>query len=174
MKLGIDVRISPQAVIAHPEKVVIADHVAIDAFVVISAALEIGSYVHIAPLCSIIGGAESKLVMMDFSGLSAGCRIVCGSDDYKGEGLTNPPVPIAYRKVTYSTVTLEKYVVLGTNVVVHPGITVGEGSVVGSCSLVTRDLEPWGIYVGVPARRVGDRARDKILEYADLLMGGLR
>lgn len=150
--------------------VAIDDHVAIDSFVVITTTIEIGSYVHIAPHCSIIGGSQSKLVMKDFSGLSAGCRIVCGSDDYRGEGLTNPPVPTEFRKVTYSTVTLEKYVVLGTNVVVHPGVTIGEGSVVGSCALVTKDLEPWGIYAGIPAKRIGDRRKDRILEYAELLM----
>lgn len=170
MEVGIDVRISPQAVITHPELVTIGDHTAIDHFVVISTALEMGSYIHIAALGSVVGGAQSKLVMKDFSGLSAGCRIVCGSDDYKGEGLTNPPVPVEYRRVTYSTVTLERYVVLGTNVVVHPGVTIGEGTVVGSCSLVTKDLDPWGIYVGIPAKRVGERRKDKILEYAKLLM----
>ena len=171
MKQGIDVRISPQAILTHPKLVTIGDHVAIDHFVVISTALEMGDYIHIAPFCSIIGGKHSKLILRDFSGLSAGCRIVCGSDDYKGEGLTNPPVPIEYREVTNSIVTLEKFAVLGTNVVVHPGVTVGEGAVVGSCSLVTRDLEPWGIYLGVPAKRVGDRRKDKILQYARLLLG---
>lgn len=172
MKVGIDVRISPQALISHPEAVTMGDHNAIDAFVVVTTVLELGSYIHIAPHCSIIGGIQSKLVMKDFSGLAAGCRVVCGSDGYKGEGLTNPVVPIEYRRVTFSTVTLEKYVVLGTNVVVHPGVTIGEGTVVGSCSLVTKDLEPWGIYLGIPAKRVGDRRKDKILQYAELLMRG--
>lgn len=169
MELGIDVRIADQAIITKPESVIIGNHVAIDPFVFISTALEIGDYVHIASFCSIVGGKESKLIMKDFSGLSAGCRIVCGSDDYKGEGLTNPPVPIEYRVVTFSTITLEKYAVLGTNVVVHPNVTVGEGSVVGSCSLVTKDLEPWGIYVGIPAKRVGNRRKDRIIEYSELL-----
>lgn len=170
MKLGEDVRISPQAIITYPDGVMIMDHVAIDPFVYISTSLEIGRYVHIAPFCSIIGGRKSKLVMKDLSGLSAGCRIVCGSDDYKGDGLTNPQVPVEYRSVTYSTVTLERYVVLGTNVVVHPGVTVGEGSVVGSCSLVTKDLEPWTIYVGTPARPVKPRRRERIVEYARKLL----
>ena len=170
MRFGDDVIISPQAIIVRPELVTMGDHNAIDAFTFISTALEMGSYIHISPHCSIVGGAQSKLVMGDFSGLSAGCRIVCGSDSYKGDALTNPVVPKQYRKITYSTVTLERFVVLGTNVVVHPDVTIGEGTVVGSCSLVTHDLAPWGIYYGTPARRWADRRKDKILEYAQELM----
>ena len=170
MEIGIDVRISPHASIVHPELVVIGNHVAIDAFVVITTALELGNYIHIASHCSITGGSNSKLVMKDFSGFATGCRIACASDDYKGEGLINPTIPIKYRSVVYTTVTIEKYATLGTNVVVHPGVTIGEGTVVGSCSLVTKDLEPWSIYVGIPAKRVGERRKDKILRYAELLM----
>ena len=170
MKIGIDVRISPLAHIVHPELVVTGDHVAIDPFVIVTTALELGSYVHIAPHCSIIGGAKSKLVMKDFSGFAAGCRIACASDDYKGEGLINPTIPIQYRTVVHTTVMLEKYATLGTNVVVHPGVTIGEGAVVGSCSLVTKDLEPWGIYVGIPAKKIGERRKDKVMQYAEMLM----
>lgn len=170
MKLGIDARISDKAIITNPDLVTIGNHVAIDPFVFITTALEVDDYVHIAPFCSIVGGKLCKLIMKDFSGLSAGCRIVCGSDDYKGEGLTNPPVPIEYRIVTYSVVTLEKYAILGTNVVVHPRVTIGEGTVVGSCSLVTKDLDPWGVYAGVPAKRMSDRKSEKIIEYAEILM----
>ena len=170
MRQGVDVRISPHAVIGHPELVTLGDHVAIDAFVVITTALEIGSYVHIASHCSVTGGVRSKLVMKDFSGFASACRIACGSDDYRGEGLINPTVPAQYRRVTHTTVTMERYATLGTNVVVHPGVTIGEGAVVWSCSLVTRDLESWGIYIGIPARRVGTRERERIVEYAEQIM----
>ena len=51
---------------------------------------------------------------------------------------------------------------MGANVVVHPNVTIGEGTIVGSQSLVTRDLPPWSICVGVPARVVRERPRDVI------------
>jgi acetyltransferase-like isoleucine patch superfamily enzyme len=37
------------------------------------------------------------------------------------------------------------------------GITIGEGSIIGAGSLVTKDVEPYSIYAGVPARKVRDR-----------------
>lgn len=57
-------------------------------------------------------------------------------------------------------ITLEKYVWLGPRVIVLPGITVREGCVVAAGAVVTEDTEPYGIYAGLPARRIGDRTRD--------------
>lgn len=37
------------------------------------------------------------------------------------------------------------------------GVTIGEGSIIAAGSVVTKDLEPYSIYAGVPARKVGDR-----------------
>jgi galactoside O-acetyltransferase len=162
---GEDVRISPLAVIRYPELVSIGSHVAIDEFVVITTGMEIGDHVHIAPHVSIIGGRKGRCVVRDFAGISAGSRLVCGSDDYLGSGLTGPTVPRPYHAdVAWAPVVLGKHAILGTNVVVHPGVTIGEGAAVGSCSLVTKDLPPWTVAVGVPARPVKDRPRERILD----------
>ncbi len=40
-----------------------------------------------------------------------------------------------------------------------PGVTLAEGTVIGAGSVVSRDTEPYGIYAGVPARKVGERPR---------------
>ena len=42
---------------------------------------------------------------------------------------------------------------------VSPGVNVGEGAVLGLGSVATRDLEPWGVYAGVPAVKVKQRRR---------------
>lgn len=43
--------------------------------------------------------------------------------------------------------------------VVGPRVDVGEGAVLGLGSVATRDLEPWGVYAGVPAVKVKERKR---------------
>lgn len=48
---------------------------------------------------------------------------------------------------------------LGSSVTVLPGVTVGEGCIVGAGSVVTKDLEPHGLYLGVPAGRIRDLPR---------------
>jgi putative colanic acid biosynthesis acetyltransferase WcaF len=42
---------------------------------------------------------------------------------------------------------------------VAPGVSVGEGAVLGMGSVATRDLEPWGVYAGAPAVKVKERKR---------------
>lgn len=157
------VTVWPQAKIVFPDRIWIGDHVIVDDFVLMipGARAAIGSYVHVASFCSITGGGE--FVLDDFSGLSAGCRLITGSEDFTGESLTNPTVPAEFRNVTRSFVRIGRHAILGTNVVVMPGVSIGEGASVGANSLVNRDLEPWTINVGTPARAVKGRPRDAIL-----------
>lgn len=56
---------------------------------------------------------------------------------------------------------------IGRGVKLFEGITIGDGAVVGAFSLVTKDLEPYGIYVGTPAKLVGYRYEQNLI---DLLM----
>jgi acetyltransferase-like isoleucine patch superfamily enzyme len=44
---------------------------------------------------------------------------------------------------------------IGGRAVIFPGITVGEGSVVSACAVVTTDVPPYSIVAGNPARRIG-------------------
>lgn len=171
--MGEDVFIAAQALLKRPELISIGNHVSIDAFAVITTAADIGSYVHISYHCAVIGGARSRLVMEDHTNLATGTRVICGSDDFTGGGLIQavPAIPERMTRVKYTTITLRRFAAVGSNVVIHPGVTIGEGAAVGSCSLVTRDLEPWGIYAGVPARKVGERRREQILAYHAELLG---
>ena len=46
--------------------------------------------------------------------------------------------------------------------IVSPGVNVGEGAILGLGSVATKDLEPFGIYVGAPARKVKERERNAV------------
>jgi galactoside O-acetyltransferase len=152
----------PQAKIVDPERISIGDSVIIDDFVLLFGGRRtvIGSFVHIAAFTSIAGGGE--FIMEDFAGISAGCRVYTGNDDYLGASLTGPTVPAPFRKVERSLVRIGKHAIIGANTVILPGVTIGEGVAVGACSLVNRDLESWKIYVGSPCRVVKARPRDEV------------
>ena len=95
------------------------------------------------------------------------------TDSYLGDGLTNPTIPPKFRaKVTYSTVELGRHVVVGSGCVIHPNVLLGDGVAVGSMSLVTKSLDPWGVYVGIPVRRIKDREKTTILEFERQLLEG--
>ena len=77
--------------------------------------------------------------------------------------LNGSAIPAEFRETHRGTIILEPHAILGTNVVVLPDVTVGEGATVGAGSVVTRSLEPWGVYVGSPARRIKTRPREIVL-----------
>jgi acetyltransferase-like isoleucine patch superfamily enzyme len=58
---------------------------------------------------------------------------------------------------TTSPVVVEKHSWLGFRCVVLPGVRIGEGAVVASGAIVTKDVAPYTIVAGVPARQVGTR-----------------
>jgi galactoside O-acetyltransferase len=99
--------------------------------------------------------------MEDFSGLASGVRIVTGSDDFKDWGFGNPTINETFRNVRRAPVYIDKFCIIGANSVILPGVTVQEGAAVAAGSVVTKDLEPWGIYVG--NRKVGERDEKGVL-----------
>jgi len=70
-------------------------------------------------------------------------------------------VPIDQRNQLVSFVQIEKDDFVGTNSIVHPGITIGESAIIGSNSLVIKDIEPWTINVGSPDKKIKDRTQVK-------------
>lgn len=59
---------------------------------------------------------------------------------------------IDYAPTAYGSILIDKDAWLGTGVIVMPNITIGEGAVVGAGSIVTRDVPPYTIVMGSPAR----------------------
>jgi putative colanic acid biosynthesis acetyltransferase WcaF len=55
--------------------------------------------------------------------------------------------------------TIGSYAWITSRAIVGPGVQVGEGAVLGLASVATRDLEPWTVYGGAPARALKLRLR---------------
>lgn len=150
------------------ENITFGKNIIIDDFVLIYAKekINIGNYVHISSFTSISGGGE--LVMEDFSGLASGCRIVTGSDDFKEWGFGNPTIDDKFRNSKIGKIIIGKFSIIGANSTILSNVHIGEGVSVAANSLITKDLEPWGIYVG--NRKVGMRNKEEILKnYAKFL-----
>ena len=65
--------------------------------------------------------------------------------------------------ITAAAVVIEDYAWISSRSTVLPGVRVGRGAVVAAGAVVTRDVEPFAIVGGVPAKKVGERRQD--LEY---------
>ncbi|WP_113719996.1 acyltransferase [Aeromonas salmonicida] len=159
--LGSNVLISDKASIYGANRIRIGNNVRIDDFCVLSAGeggIEIGSYVHIAVFALLIGAA--KITISDFAGISSRVSIYSSNDDYSGRYLTNPTVPSQYTNVTHKEVTLGRHVIIGSGSVVLPGVTLYDGVAIGSLSMITKDCEAFGVYLGAPAKKIKNRKKD--------------
>lgn len=54
-------------------------------------------------------------------------------------------------------IVIESRAWVAASAFVGPGVTVGEGAVLGACAVLFKDAEPWGVYVGNPAKRIKTR-----------------
>jgi len=168
--IGKNVSISRNAQIYGASKIIIGNNVRIDDFCVLSGTIELEDYIHIAVYSALFGG-NTGIKMESFSGLSSRCVIYAESDDYLGNYLTNPTVDERFKDTVSGKVRLEKHVILGTGTTVLPGVRIGEGSAVGSMSLVNKDLESWGIYFGIPCKWKKERSQRLLLlekEFIDM------
>lgn len=160
--LGDNVRVARNCTIIGAENISIGSNVRIDGNCTIVATgkgyLRLGNYIHIGGNSVLL--ASEGIEMEDFSTLSWGVKVFTRSDDFSGRHMTNPTVPEKYTGVTRGAVTVSRHVVVGAGCVILPAVTLGEGVAVGALSLVSNSLDEWGIYAGVPARRVKERHRD--------------
>jgi len=150
-------KIFPLAKIVSPHNVEIGECSMIDDFTFINGGkgLVIGNYVHIASFVSIIGGG--RLTIGDYAVLACGARILTGTDTYYNGKRMSSALPLEERNVILGETIIEKDAFIGTNSVVHPNVRIGEGAIIGSNSLVLRDIEPWSINVGSPCKKIGVR-----------------
>ena len=81
------------------------------------------------------------------------CYLCTASHDYNRPGMPLVSGPI----------TVSSHAWLTADVFVGPGVTIGEGAVVGARSSVFRDVPEWKVVGGNPLREIGDRNRAEIL-----------
>ena len=61
---------------------------------------------------------------------------------------------------TGAPVVIEDYVFIGSRAMIMPGVTIGRGAAVGAGAIVTKNVEPYTIVAGVPAKPIGMRRQD--------------
>ena len=168
--VGRNVLISRHALLFSPERISIGDHSRIDAFCVLSAGvphLTIGRNVHVSAHVVIVG--RGAVEIGDFATLSVRTTIFSSTDDFSGEVMIGPTLPDEYRRAVDTPVIISAHSGLGAGSIVLPGITIGESGTVAAASLVTRDVPPFTVVGGRPARRMHERSR-RHRELADQLL----
>lgn len=163
--IGENVFISDRASFHNPSKISIGSYVRIDDFSVLSAGkggIELSDFVHIGCQSSLIG--DAKIKMGFYSGLSSKVSIYSSNDDFSGVSLPGVKIfiPEQFRKLTIKPIILEDYAIIGSNSVILPGVTIGEGAAVGALSFVRKNCKPWFTYSGNPLRCIGRRSQEML------------
>jgi UDP-2-acetamido-3-amino-2,3-dideoxy-glucuronate N-acetyltransferase len=151
------ITVSPKTVIKDQVNIYgarIGENTKIDAFVYIEEGVEIGDHVKIRP----------------FTFIPTGVRIE--DDVLVGPGVmfTNDKYPRARGKWRLLKTILRKGCAIGAGAVILPGVNIGEHSLVGGGSVVSRDVPPYAIVVGNPARIVGYLSDSNIKEKIKILL----
>lgn len=170
-QFGRNVKISRKSSIYAPEKVVIGNNVRIDDFCILSGNINLGSCIHIGAYSALYG--QTGITMEDYSGVSARVLVYSISDDYSGEFMTNPMIPMDLKQEIEGPIQMDKHSIIGAGSIVLPKVHVGEGGAVGAMSLVNKSIEPWTVNVGIPSRKIKERSKN-ILNLERKYLEGVR
>lgn len=156
-KCGIDVRLAPLTKILKPEVIEIGDYSRIRDFVFIWGGLgvKIGKYTDIQPHVSFWGGGEVEIG--DYVSVAVGTVLLTAVYGYEGGYRMCDGVPKDQVDTLFGKLVIENDVYIGANCTLMPDITIGEGAIIGAGSFVNKDCDAWGIYVGSPAKKIGER-----------------
>lgn len=157
---GKKVLISRKCSIYGANHISIGDNVRIDDFCILSGNITLGSHIHISAYVALYGA--KGIEFEDYTGISPRSTIYSAMDDFSGEYLIGPVNPTEKTNVKGGKVTVKKYSQIGANCIIFPDLTIEEGSVIGSMSLVNRSTSPWTINVGIPISKSWQRKKDLI------------
>ena len=147
-RFGHGVRIGRGAIAKHPETFEIGDGVVIGEQVFIQGRFDghcvIGDHAWLGPQSYF---DARDLVIEEYVGWGPGAKVL-GSQH---TGLPSD-VPIVQTDLRIEPVRIGAWADVGVNAVVLPGVTIGKGAIVGAGAVVTRDVDPFAIVSGVPAR----------------------
>ena len=132
-KFGKNIRLGYGGKIAHPEGISIGSNVFIAAnFVISGKSLEIGNNVLIGP------------------------RLTIECDDHKFNKVGAPMWSYRNERDVYH-IKICNDVWMGANVTILKGVIVGEGTIVGACSLLSKSVPPYTISIGIPCKPIKTR-----------------
>ena len=110
-----------------------------------STRLIIGEKCHINRQCML--DARGGITIGNNVSISHCVKIVSGSHNYNSRHFDYEAAEIF----------IEDNVWIGINAIILKGVRIGEGAVIAAGAIVTKDCEPYGVYAGIPAKKVGVR-----------------
>ena len=118
----------------------------------ISPDLVAGVYSYIGPNCLIY----PKVNIGAYTMLANNVSIIGGDHNFSKIGI---PIIFSGRGILNETF-IGKDVWIGAFSIIMTGVKIGDGSIIGAGSVVTKDIEPYCVYAGVPAKKIKNRFKN--------------
>lgn len=96
-------------------------------------------------------GHADMITLEDNVSIAGGSRLLCHQRDFSDYCVGDDYMKLGY---TLKPIVLKKGCLIGMESFVMPGVTVGEGAIVGAGSMVTKDVPAWTVAIGRPAKVV--------------------
>ena len=115
-----------------------------------------------------------KLIIGKFCMIASGVKFIMNGANHKMDGITTYPFSIFANGWEKVIPTLDELPIkgdtvigndvwIGTNATIMPGIKIGDGAIIATNSTVTKNVEPYSIYAGNPARLIRYRFDEAII-----------
>lgn len=128
----------------------------------------IGTY---GPLCVESWSANNEgLIIGNYCSISVGVKFLLGGN-HNYNTISSYPFKVMMFKTeseeafSKGKIIIEDDVWIGMDVTILSGVRVGKGSVIGTGSVVAKDIEPYSIVVGNPAKIIKKRFNDEVIDY---------
>jgi acetyltransferase-like isoleucine patch superfamily enzyme len=112
---------------------------------------KVGRNVFIGMEVMIDSSYAEMITLEDNVHIASRCILLCHQRDLSKYFVGSDYAALPYKK---DKITLKKGCLVATNTMIMPGVTIGEGAIVGAFSLVTKDVPAWSIATGRPAKVV--------------------
>jgi acetyltransferase-like isoleucine patch superfamily enzyme len=148
-KIGENVIFETGVLIFHPENIEIGNNVYVGHNTILKGyyknEMAIGDHTWIGQACFLHSGGGIEIGKA--VGIGPAVKIITST--HKEEDLAKP---ILFCDVEFGKVVIEDGCDIGIGSIILPGVKIGEGSIVGAGSVVTKDVKPYTVVAGVPAK----------------------
>ena len=121
-------------------------------------------------------GAGDKIVIGKYCSIACGTKFICPIANHSFTSLANYPFPIIPEHWELDESAMAKVAqwkgptIVGNDVwfgyesIIMPGVHIGDGAAIGTRSVVTKDVPPYTVVAGSPARVIRKRFSDEVIE----------
>lgn len=138
----------------------------------------IGKNTNINGKHTLVASKDSKIIIGKFCAIANGLKIITLNHDYNYPAIQgifynkyfNSKHPGEIQKIpnkerTKGDVIIGNDVWIGEDVFISSGVTIGDGCCIGAKSVITKNLLPYSICVGIPCRSIKYRYNEKIIKF---------